>query len=311
MIGVFALIALLALAASGWFGVRLLLLKRSIRRADQELRAIASCLEENRIVKLPHPDRDLEVLLGSINMALDGIRQQSISYQRREAQFKEQIESISHDLRTPLTSILGYLALVDDGSLDAETRESLATVSRKAVTLQRLIGQFYELSRLQSDDFTLKLQSVDVGRMVRESVASRYRLLSDKGLDVLLHAPEVPVLAHADADALERVLENLLHNVEKYAESQLEISVEAISFLEAPHVRIMLANNVEHLAESNVERLFEPFYAADAARTQESSGLGLAIARQLVERMGGTIEAHLETRGEASWLVFQITLKAD
>ena len=129
------LAAVLALAVATWFAVRYLLLRRSLRQVDRELREIVGHLEDNRIVKLPRPDADLEALLGTVNRALEGIRRQAVAYSRREVELKAQIERISHDLRTPLTSICGYLALVDEGALDAETRESLVVVRRKACLL--------------------------------------------------------------------------------------------------------------------------------------------------------------------------------
>ena len=219
------LVAVLALAVATWFAVRYLLLRRSLRQVDRELREIVGHLEDNRIVKLPRPDADLEALLGTVNRALEGIRRQAVAYSRREAELKAQIEHISHDLRTPLTSICGYLALVDESALDAETRESLVVVRRKADSLQRLVAQFYELSRLRGDDERLEPASVDVGRFAREAVAEHYRLLEERGLDVRVAVPERPVCALADAAALERVLENLLHNAGKYARTTLEVTV--------------------------------------------------------------------------------------
>ncbi|PNV67402.1 sensor histidine kinase [Enteroscipio rubneri] len=293
-----------ALAVAAWFAVRCLLLKRSLRRADAELREIVERLEENRIVKLPSPDADLEALLGTVNASLAGIRRQAALYARREADLKAQVERISHDLRTPLTSIQGYLALVDESALDAEARASLATVRRKADALQRLIAQFYDLSRFEAEDFHLELGQVDVGRLVRESVAEQYRLLEERGLDVRVEVPRHAVKARANAEALERVFENLLHNVSKYARSSFEAVVEE----ENAEVAVVFANDVDDVGRLDAERLFEPHYAADASRSQESSGLGLTIARHLTERMGGTLEARAEERDGVAWLSFALRL---
>ena len=214
-----------ALAAAAFLAARYALLKRSLRQADRELGEIVGHLEDNRIVRLPAPDADLEALLGTVNRALAGIRAQAAACARHEAELKAQVEHVSHDLRTPLTSIRGYLALVDDAALDAEAREALGTVRRKAASLERLVAQFYELSRLQGDDVPPELGPVDVGRMLRESVAEQYRLLADRGLDVRLDVPEHAVLARANGEAVERVLANLLHNAGKYAKTALEVSM--------------------------------------------------------------------------------------
>ena len=302
-----------ALAAAAFLAARYALLKRSLRQADRELGEIVGHLEDNRIVRLPAPDADLEALLGTVNRALAGIRAQAAACARHEAELKAQVEHVSHDLRTPLTSIRGYLALVDDAALDAEAREALGTVRRKAASLERLVAQFYELSRLQGDDVPLELGPVDVGRMLRESVAEQYRLLADRGLDVRLDVPEHAVLARANGEAVERVLANLLHNAGKYAKTALEVAMTGEGAGAAGaggRVTVEFANDAEGLSESALSRLFQPFFMADASRAQEGSGLGLAIARHLLERMGGSIEASLERREGACWLVLRIELPA-
>lgn len=340
---VLVVVLVLAVAAAVWFAVRYFLLKHSVRQADRELREIVGSMEESRIVKMASPDSDLEALLRTVNSSLLGMRQQAVLSARHEAALRAQIESISHDLRTPLTSLQGYLALVDEKGLDDETRASLATVERKAGSLQRLVAQFYELSCLRDEGFTLELGAVDVGRLLRESVSGHYRLLDDRGLEVCLSAPQHPLWVRANADALERVLANLLGNAGKYAKAKLEVvAVEAAgapgvltrnsdaavsvfaacdsapakacssastAYVTGSQVLVTFANDVERLEEDEVARLLEPFYTVDASRSHESTGLGLAISRQLVEQMGGSLCVHRALRDEVPWLVFEILLQ--
>ena len=297
MTAVLGAVAVLALGSAVFFAVRCALLKRSLRRANGELAEIVRGLEDNRIVKLPQPDKDLEALLGTVNHALAAVREQGVAYARHEAELKAQVESISHDLRTPLTAIVGYLALLDEEGMDADTRASLATVRRKADALQRLIAQFYELSQARNEDAPLACEPVEAGRLVRESVAGRYRLFEERGLEVRLRVPDRPV----------RVVENLVHNAGKYARSTFDVEVgEALG----GRVTATFANDVDAAFSCEVERLFEPFYTADAARSGERSGLGLAIARSLVGQMGGTLDARLEQREGERWLCFRLELAA-
>lgn len=304
--GAILVVLILTVAAAGYFCARYLLLKRSVREADRDLREIVEDLGENRIVKLAAPDGDLEQLLGTVNRALGAIRSESVRYARHEAELKSQVERISHDLRTPLTSMLGYLALIDEAKLDCDTRESLAIVKRKAEALKRLITQFYDLSTVRSGDFELELADVEIGRLLRESVASQYRLLADAGLEVQLKVADRAVFARANEAAIERVIANLLHNAGRYAKTSFEAEVS--EDIEVQRVSMVFANDADVLDEGEVARLFEPFYTVDGSRSQESSGLGLAIARHLVEHMGGTIEARLEYREGRPWLRFEITL---
>lgn len=302
---VLGVLAAVAMAAAAYFGARYLLLKRSLRQVNRDLAEIIERLEDNRIVKLPVPEAELEALLGTVNRALESIRGKAAACARHEAELKTQVECISHDLRTPLTAILGYLALVDEGGLDAQTRASLDTVRRKAGALQRLVTQFYELSQARSEDASLERVEVEIGRLLRESVAERYRLFEERGLEVRLRAPDRALWVRGDPNALERVVENLVHNAGKYARATFD--VEAVE--EARGVRVVFSNDVDALSSDEVERLFEPFYTADAARSDASSGLGLAIARSLALQMGGTLDARLEREDGASWLRFDLRLE--
>ena len=206
--GLFAL----ALSAAALLAVRLKLIKRSIRQASAELAEIAERIEGNRTARLPQPCAELEELLDAVNRVLEAEQERRAACARQEDRLKSQVESLSHDLRTPLTAMVGYLALMDGESLDDEARASLATVRRKTAALQRLVAQFYELSQARSADARLEIGEVDVCRAVREAISERHRLLSDRGLDVRVDLPAHPLFALADPSALERVLENLLGN---------------------------------------------------------------------------------------------------
>ncbi len=310
---VWVIVLALAFVVAVWSSTRYLLLKRSIRYANHELREIVDHLGENRIVKLVSPERDFEVFLDTVNVSLVGIRQQAVLYAQHEAELRAQIESISHDLRTPLTSIQGYLSLIDEDGLDDDTRRSLAIVARKAQQLQRLVVQFYELSCLRDEKFVLRLETVDAGRLLRESASGYYSLFHEKELDVMLSVPQHPLWVRAEDDALERVFVNLLNNAGKYAKTKLEViatDVIAVSGASAPRVLISFANDTDQIEEAEVAQLSEPFYTVDASRSQESSGLGLTISRHLVERMGGDFQIRREVRNGYSWLVFEVQLDA-
>ena len=300
--GLFAL----ALSAAALLAVRLKLLKRSIRQASAELAEIAERIEGNRTARLPQPCAELEELLDAVNRVLEAEQERRAACARQEDRLKSQVESLSHDLRTPLTAMVGYLALMDGESLDDEARASLATVRRKTAALQRLVAQFYELSQARSADARLEIGEVDVCRAVREAISERHRLLSDRGLDVRVDLPAHPLFALADPSALERVLENLLGNAGAYAKGSFESSAFE---REDGRVVVELANDADELSEGELERLFEPFFTADAARGNESSGLGLAIARSLSELMGASLDATAQNRGGAFWLRFELALE--
>lgn len=201
-------------------------------------------------------------------------------------------------MRTPLTSILGYLELIERENVTVEGWEDLEVVRRKARFLQRLVSQFYDLSRISGGDYPLQMEDVDIGRIVRETAADHYQELAAGGRQVEIEIPDKPVPAYADKDALTRIIANLLENMAKYGESSLRIRLEEME----QKISILFENDVEAWEEDSAERVFERFYVNDSSRSQGSTGLGLTIARSLAERMGGSLSAGLRTEGEVKWL---------
>lgn len=285
-------------AAAVYLGVRLVVLRKSIRSASGQLHDITQALGENRIVKLAAPDRALTELISVVNEALEEIRREKTRDCHREAALKEQIEHISHDLRTPLTSILGYLSLIDDKGLDSEDRASLEAVRRKAHSLARLIDQFYDLSRLRGGDAPVTLEPLDLGRLLREAVTSQYTLLAERALQVSADIPEEPVTISADTHAVERIFDNLLQNASRYAKTTLRVAL----VVNGDQVTITFENDTDPLTRRQLDHFFVPFYKADSARSQEGTGLGLTIARYLAGSIGAQLNAELVTRKETSWL---------
>lgn len=273
-----------------YLSAHLLLLKKTLKDARKQIQEINRKPEENRIVKLSAPNQELEELLTAINDSFHTIQKERIGYAKREKAFKQQIENISHDLRTPLTSMIGYLRIVDTSNLTVETQEDLFTVIRKAEKLQELITQFYDFSRLTASEYSVPLEIVDVAKTLREALADAYVELSDRQLEVVAEIPEKAVIIMANANALQRVFQNLLQNAARYAISKLEVSVKE----KKEEVVICFVNDVKDMDEYDVERLFERFYTLDGARSNGSTGLGLTIAKEFVEKMNGNMEAELE-----------------
>ena len=283
------LIAAVGALAAAYFAVRFFLLRRSLRMAAAELKAIAQNLEENRVLKLEAADRDLEEFLAEINRALSEIRREKNEFARREQELKKQIENISHDLRTPLTSILGYLKLMDVQNMPEEERESLDTVRRKAEALSRLIGQFYDYSRVTSEDYLPELKEMDLGRLLRETVLDSWREIEERQLEFTFHIPEGPVMIWGNENGAERIIRNLLQNAGRYAGHFLEIT-----FREgADRVVMTFENDVSDFTQEDADRLFRRFYVKDPSRNEQGTGLGLTIAKTLAEKMGGDMRAEL------------------
>lgn len=288
-----------------FYMVRFYRLKANLRREVGELREIEQNPEENRILRISFPDKEAESFLEAMNAYIMLTRKERIFFKKREKELRAQIENISHDLRTPLTAIIGYLELLDRDSMSSEDREMMDAIFRKAKYLQGLIGNFYDLSRLEMNDYNLHPERLDAARFARETSLLFYQQFEERGLSVQFttdgktpdedsaqtagtHTDVFDITA--DAGALERIFNNMLQNALRYAESFLHIDVSH----EDGKVCILFENDTTTLKQEDIPHLFERFYVQEKSRTSASSGLGLTISRLLAEAMGGSVEAELK-----------------
>lgn len=276
------LLALLVLLCLG-LGLRLYALERDIRSCARQLRS------GRPRVSMAAPNAAAEELLTAINTLLDLREQEEGDYRRQERAIRQQIANISHDLRTPLTSILGYLQLLEgEGLTTEERREYLAIVQGRAKALQSMIVSFYDLSRLEGGEYPLSRERVDLYHVLSELVAEFYN--DFEGFDMTVELREGLPSVTADPAGVLRVFTNLIRNAMEHGRSRMSI----LLYQEGDEVVSVFANDAPGLTPEDVEHVFDRFFTADKMRTGQSTGLGLAIVKALVERMGHTVSAELE-----------------
>lgn len=276
------LLALLVLLCLG-LGLRLYALERDIRSCARQLRS------GRPRVSMAAPNAAAEELLTAINALLDLREQEEGDYRRQERAIRQQIANISHDLRTPLTSILGYLQLLEGEGLTAEERrEYLAIVQGRAKALQSMIVSFYDLSRLEGGEYPLSREHVDLYHVLSELVAEFYN--DFEGFNMTVELREGLPSVTADPAGVLRVFTNLIRNAMEHGRSRMSI----LLYQEGDEVVSVFANDAPGLTPEDVEHVFDRFFTADKMRTGQSTGLGLAIVKALVERMGHTVSAELE-----------------
>ncbi|MCI9372357.1 MAG: HAMP domain-containing histidine kinase [Lachnospiraceae bacterium] len=213
---------------------------------------------------------------------------------------------LAHDLKTPLASVIGYLNLLrDEGEISGELREKYLDISLgKAERLEELINEFFEIARYNLSDITLQYSRINFSRLLEQLVYEFGPMLAEKNLTVSLQMEE-DILFSCDADKMQRVFDNLLRNAVLYSFRDTEIRITAEQQKYALIVRF--SNHGNPISKEKLERLFEQFYRLDTARSTESggcAGLGLAIAKQIVELHNGTITA----KSEAEVIEFTVTL---
>ena len=276
------LAALLALLCLG-LGLRLYALERDIRTCARQLRA------GRPRVSMAAPNAAAEELLTAVNALLALREREEGDYRRQEQAIRQQIANVSHDLRTPLTSILGYLQLLEGEGLTAEERrEYLSIVQGRARALQSMIVSFYDLSRLEGGEYPLSRERVDLYHVLSQLVAEFYNDFTD--FDMTVELREGLPTVTADPAGVLRVFTNLIRNALEHGRKRMSI----LLYQEGGEVVSVFANDAPGLAPEDVEHVFDRFFTADKMRTGQSTGLGLAIVKALVERMGHTVSAELE-----------------
>ena len=265
-------------------------LERGLLQAAQRMKAQLSNETTVRLA-LPCPSRGAEQLLAGLNDLLELRQQERADYRRKEQQLRRQIANVSHDLRTPLTSILGYLQLLEQEDLSPEKREEyFQIVEGRARTLQSFIASFYDLSRIEGGELPLERELVDLGRTLSDQLAAAYEQIEEAGLEMEVDVADGLPPVWADSGAVTRVFSNLLTNALRHGTGALSVKL----YREGGCIVSACSNQAEGITAEDVDHVFERFYTADKMRTGQSTGLGLAIVKALAERMGHTAAARWE-----------------
>lgn len=264
-------------------------LEKNLREAKKQLDRMKENESKARI-NLSSPNRAAEELFAAINQVLD-LRESSLAgFHRQERSLREQISNVSHDLRTPLTSILGYLQLLEEPSLDEEERRQyLHVIGARARTLQGLITSFYDLTRIEGGDYPLEREQVDLYRLLSELAAEYYNDLERSGLAVEIDLKEGLPPVWGDSAAAARVFTNLIGNALKHGRGVLRIRLR-----QAGDVLVTeFSNDGADLTQEDAAHVFDRFYTADKTRSSQNTGLGMSIVRALAVQMGHEVTAEL------------------
>ena len=287
---VWVLAAGLALVALG-LGIKVALLRHGIKGLRRDL-VERRGQDTNTLLSLPCRDRELRKLASALNQELRALRQERLRYQQGDKELKEAVVNISHDLRTPLTAISGYLQLLQGQDLPPDTRRYLEQIDGRAQAMKRLTEELFRYSVVVSEE-NLAREPVDLRRAVEEALLSFYGALEGRGIEPQVRLPETPVIRQLDPAAVNRVLGNILTNALKYSAGDLEVTLEESG-------RLTFSNAAPGLDPVAAGRLFDRFYTVEAARN--STGLGLSIAKELTQRMGGEMGAELHNGRLTVWL---------
>ncbi|WML42101.1 HAMP domain-containing sensor histidine kinase [Neobacillus sp. OS1-2] len=283
-------ITIISVLAALLFLTRLFFIKREIKRVTMQLNQFNHKQTEKK-VDLAFFETDLEKLASEINRQIDSTMQAQAEKQRTENELKQAIANISHDIRTPMTSILGYIQLLESADIDPEQRTEYTTIVKKgALRLKVLLEDFFELSVIESADYPLNIESIKLNQIVPEVLVGFYEAFYQRGLEPIIHLPEEEVIIKADVSAVKRVIENLLSNALKHSTGNVIICLEK----RRSSVELTISNPAGCLTEKDLFFLFDRFYKADQTRIGKGTGLGLSIAKGLMKKMNGNLTAELQ-----------------
>ena len=270
-------------------GIIALLIKIYIlRKAAKEIAdAFADRLitDTNTLIDSSSGDRYMRNLANSINKGLRKLRAERHRFQQGDMELKDAITNISHDLRTPLTAICGYLDILEQEETPEAVKRYIQVIRNRAEVMAELTEELFRYSVVISEGRHSDKKPVAVNRVLEESIAAFYFALKERDITPKIQMPEENVVRVLDQSLLARVFSNLLNNAMKYSSGDLDITLTETG-------EITFTNTAASLNEVQVGKLFDRFYTVEAAR--KSTGLGLAIAKTLVGQMGGTISAKYE-----------------
>ena len=274
-------LCVLLFAAVIMLTLKIYLMRKSIREISdgfsEKLQA-----DTNTLIDISSSNKEMCALAESINKQLKILRKGQHRYTQGDKELKTAITNISHDLRTPLTTICGYLDVMKHMDKPPKIAEYLDIIDERAELMGQLTEELFRYSVILSEDNAGETEDVFVNQVLAESISGYYAVLTKQGITPQIHITDQRIVRKLNKTSLSRVFSNLLNNAVKYSDGDLEITLSDTG-------EIVFSNTAKGLSNVQVERLFDRFYTVEMAR--HSTGLGLSIARTLVERMGGSISA--------------------
>ena len=265
-----------------------------IRRVKAQINGMLDALEDikagngNRRI-LSATDEFTASIAYEVNDIVSSYEKELSSFRQAEEVNKQLMTSLSHDVRTPLTTLIGYLDAAHKGIVTGKDKDEYVEIARrKAHDLKEYIDVLFDWFKLNSDEFVLLIDPVEAVELTRNILIDWIPIFEDKQIDYSIDIPEQPFRVRLDPDAYMRVLNNLIQNVIVHSHAnKIQISLSK----QDGNMKILVADNGVGIEKDDLKHIFERLYKCDKGRSEKGSGLGLSIVHQLVEKMNGTITA--------------------
>lgn len=264
--------------------IKVTILRKSLKEIAE---SFSYCLKNdtNNRITVSSSDKQVKKLVAELNGELELLREEHHRFVQGDRELKNAVTNISHDLRTPLTAISGYLEMLRSEEKTPEVGRYLEIIGGRVEAMKQLTEELFSYSVIMSSEEKIKKEEVVVNDALEESIAGYYSVLSEKGIVPDIDITDEKVIRELDRSALSRVFSNLINNAVKYSDGDLSISLSTDGI-------VKFSNSASGLTSVQVDKLFDRFYTVEAARN--STGLGLSIARTLIEQMDGSISAQID-----------------
>ena len=236
------------------------------------------------------PFKELYELSDNVNELLDNSDELRHKAEHNEQNLKDAITNISHDIRTPLTSLDGFFQLLKKADSEEERTQCVDVIQNRINNLKYMLEELFTYTKLQNEDYKLQTEPVDIVRCVSSALVSFYNEFQEKGIEVQADFTDEEIVVDCNAEAVQRIIQNVLKNVLDHGSKSVEMTLKQ----ENERVIFSCSNRVDNPDSIDISQIFTRFYKSDPVRTHSSTGLGLAIAKGLAERMNGGMTAEVE-----------------
>ena len=282
------ILVILLLAGAGILSARLCCYRRQMKHMLGQM-AFLEEEDSNYHLSSACPVGKTQEVISAVNGVIDRFRREERKLKKINKSYRESITSISHDIRTPLTSVKGYVQMLQNSDIPAEKKEAyLEIIERRLEDLSDMLNQLFEYARIEAGERKLHLEKLNVGNLFAETISMFYEDFVKKGCEPAVEICEKPCYIMADRQAFVRIIENLMKNALVHGVGDYKFALVSSE----NQVAVQISNETDTIEEKDLERIFERFYTTDQSRSRKTTGLGLAIAKEFTEQMGGEIQAY-------------------
>lgn len=295
MIGVLSVLILILICI-------LISYKRQVKDICRQLRFLQEC-DSNMLITTEMKKGHIEELAELLNTLLKERKKERADYQKKEQMIADIYTNLSHDIRTPLTSLDGYFQLLEETQEENDRKRYIQIIQERIESLKEMLEELFTYTKLQNGTYELKLEPQNVGQILKETVFSYYDDWAEQGISPQFEITEEPVWIRGNKQALRRTIQNIIKNGLDHGNKEIRIQLSR----NEKQMELVFQNKIEPGEQIDISRVFERFYKADKARSKSSTGLGLSTAKGFVEKMHGEIAAEIKE----DWFCIKISFPCE